>query len=335
MVLVVGGAGYIGSHILWLLREASAAHIVFDNLENGHRGALHGSPNFQGDLRNPADLDRCFAEHPEIDSVINFAAYIAVGESEREPAKYWKNNTAGMLNLLEAMQKAKVGRLVFSSTAAIYGEPLYVPLDEKHPKKPTSCYGDTKLAVETMLANFDRSVGIKSVCLRYFNAAGAHPSGEIGEDHNPEEHLVPLAVAAALGRRPSLKVFGIDWDTIDGTCVRDYVHVLDLASAHLLALKHLRGRGESRQYNLGNGVGFSVRQVLDTVGHVLGTPVPTEVAPRRAGDPAKLIASSEAIREAWGWTPNRPELEEIVRDAYNWHRLHPAGYGDRPCSNIG
>ena len=327
MVLVVGGAGYIGSHVLWLLRDAGQDHLVFDNFENGHRESLHGSPSFQGDLRNIDDLKRCFEANPQIDGVMHFAAYIAVGESEREPAKYWKNNTAGVLNLLEAMQGVGVKRLVFSSTAAVYGEPQYVPLDESHPKKPTSCYGDTKLAVETMLANFDRAVGLKSVCLRYFNAAGAHPSGEIGEDHHPEEHLVPLAIAAALGRRASLKVFGTDWDTIDGTCVRDYVHVLDLAQAHLLALKHLRDGGESRQYNLGNGVGFSVRQVLDAVGRVIGTPVPAEDAPRRPGDPAKLIASSEAIRSAWGWSPQYPDLDEIVAHAYDWHRGHPNGYG--------
>jgi UDP-glucose 4-epimerase len=257
---------------------------------------------------------------------MHFAAYISVGESERLPEKYWGNNTSGVLNILEAALHADVRKLVFSSTAAIFGEPQYVPIDENHPKAPTSCYGDTKLAVERMLENFDRAHGLKSVCLRYFNAAGADPSGMIGEDHDPEEHLIPLAISAAMGRRPSLKVFGTDWDTPDGTCVRDYIHVADLADAHLLAVNHLRGGGESRQYNLGNGRGFSVREVLDTVGRVAGRPVPAEDAPRRPGDPAKLIASSEAIRRHWGWAPRFPELESIVEHAWQWHEGHPHGY---------
>jgi UDP-glucose 4-epimerase len=326
MILVVGGAGYIGSHMIKLLREAGETHLVFDNLEQGHEEALKGSKLFKGDLRDPATLKTCFEQNPAIDVVMHFAAYISVGESEKEPAKYWENNTCGVLNLLEAMCNAKLNKLVFSSTAAIFGEPQYVPIDEKHPKDPTSCYGDTKLAVERMLAKFDSAYNLKSVCLRYFNAAGADPSGEIGEDHHPEEHLVPLAIAAALGHRGSLKVFGTDWDTPDGTCVRDYIHVNDLADAHLLAVKHLRGNGDSRHYNLGNGRGFSVRQVLDTVSKVGGKPVPAEDAPRRAGDPAKLIASSEAIQKDWGWKPKYPELEQIVRDAWNWHEKHPDGY---------
>lgn len=329
MILVIGGAGYIGSHMVKLLRDRGTPHLVLDNFEQGHRRAIGGSPFFEGDLRKPDDLRRCFAENPGIDLVMHFAAYIAVGESERAPGKYWGNNTSGVLNILEAMREAGVGRIVFSSTAAIFGEPDYVPIDENHPKSPTSCYGDTKLAVERMLASFDRAHGLKSVCLRYFNAAGADPSGEIGEDHHPEEHLVPLAISAAMGTRPSLKVFGTDWDTPDGTCVRDYVHVADLADAHLLAVDHLRAGGESRQYNLGNGRGFSVREVLDTVGRVAGRPVPAEDADRRPGDPAKLIASSEAIRRDWGWTPRHPELETIVAHAWKWHEGHPHGYGDR------
>ncbi len=326
MILVVGGAGYIGSHMIQLLRHSGQEHLVFDNLEQGHGEALHGSPLFQGDLRDPDSLRACFDAYPQIDSVINLAAYIAVGESEKVPYKYWNNNTSGVAHLLQAMVEHDVKRFVFSSTAAIFGEPQYVPIDEEHPKNPTSCYGDTKLTVERMLSNFDRANGMKSICLRYFNAAGAEPSGRIGEDHSPEEHLVPLAIAAVLGRRPSLKIFGTDWDTPDGTCIRDYIHVLDLAQAHEMAINHLRAGGKSDQFNLGNGVGFSVRQVMDEVGRVAGTPVPAEDAPRRAGDPARLIASSEKIRHAWGWKPVYPELATIVEHAYQWHENHPNGY---------
>ncbi len=329
MILVVGGAGYIGSHMIRLLREAGEAHLVLDNLEAGHRAAIGESPFVEGDLRDRASLDKVFADHPEIDSVIHMAAYISVGESEAEPGKYWENNTAGVLNLLEAMRVAKVNKFVFSSTAAVFGEPQYTPIDEKHPKDPTSVYGDTKLAVERMLDGYDRAHGLRSVCLRYFNACGASPDSSIGEDHHPEEHLVPLAIYAAMGRRAALKVFGTDWPTPDGTCVRDYVHVLDLATAHLLAIKHLRADGDSRKYNLGNGRGFSVREVLDTVGKVSGKPVPANDAPRRPGDPAVLIASSEGIRGAWGWKPQYTDLEVIVRHAWAWHESHPNGYGDR------
>ena len=328
MILVVGGAGYIGSHMLKLLRDQGEAHLVFDNFENGHRDALQGSDAVEGDLRNPNDLLEAFARHRDIDVVMHFAAYISVGESVREPSKYWHNNTAGVLNLLDAMRKAGINKFVFSSTAAIFGEPQYVPIDEEHPKNPTSPYGQTKLAVERMLQDFDPGHGLKSVCLRYFNAAGADPEGKIGEDHDPEEHLIPVAMQAALGNRPAMKVFGTDYDTPDGTCVRDYIHVLDLAQAHLAAVKHLRAGGESRQYNLGNGKGFTVRQVLDTTEKVIGKPVPREDGPRRPGDPATLIASSEKITKDWNWKPKYPDLETIIRHAWEWHRTHPAGYGD-------
>ncbi|MEA2553225.1 MAG: UDP-glucose 4-epimerase [Fimbriimonadaceae bacterium] len=330
MILVVGGAGYIGSHMLKLLRDEGEEHLVFDNFEQGHRSALQGSAAVQGDLRNPNDLLRVFAEHPGIDVVMHFAAYISVGESVREPSKYWHNNTAGVLNLLDAMRKAGIERFVFSSTAAIFGEPQYVPIDEEHPKNPSSPYGQTKLAVEKMLADFDRGYSTKSVALRYFNAAGADPTGQIGEDHEPEEHLIPVAILAALGRRPPMKVFGTDYDTPDGTCVRDYVHILDLARAHLLAVRHLRQGGQSGQYNLGNGRGFTVREVLDTVEKVIGMPVPREDGPRRPGDPAKLIASSEKISKDWGWKPQYPDLQTIVEHAWEWHRTHPVGYADHP-----
>jgi UDP-glucose 4-epimerase len=328
MILVVGGAGYIGSHMLKLLREQNEPHIVFDNFENGHRAALQGSNAIQGDLRNPNDLGDAFSKNKNIDVVMHFAAYISVGESVREPSKYWRNNTAGVLNLLDAMREANVNRFVFSSTAAIFGEPQYVPIDEEHPKNPTSPYGQTKLAVEKMLEDFDRGNNLKSVALRYFNASGADPSGEIGEDHDPEEHLIPVAILSALGKRPPMKVFGSDYDTPDGTCVRDYVHVLDLAQAHLAAVNHLRSNGESRRYNLGNGKGFSVRQVLDTTEKVIGKKVPREDGPRRPGDPATLIAGSEKISKDWGWKPRYPDLETIVQHAWKWHNSHPEGYAD-------
>jgi UDP-glucose 4-epimerase len=328
MVLVVGGAGYIGSHMLKVLRENGVEHLVFDNLEQGHRAAVLESPLFVGDLRNQDDLDRVFRENPNIDLVMHFAAYIAVGESVQDPGKYYENNTAAVLRLLETMREAGVNKFVFSSTAAIFGEPQYVPIDESHPKAPTSPYGASKWMVERILDDFDRAYGLKSVCLRYFNAAGADPEHRIGEDHHPETHLIPVAILAATGKLPPLKIFGTDYDTPDGTCVRDYIHILDLAQAHLLAVKHLSDGHDSRRYNLGNGQGFSVRQVIETVEKVTGLQVPRSEAPRREGDPARLIASSQAVRDAWGWNPKYPDLEEIVSHAWEWHRSHPDGYGD-------
>lgn len=322
MILVVGGAGYIGSHMLKLLREEGEAHLVFDNLEQGHEEALQGSPLFRGDLRNPEDLKRVFAENPGIDLVMHFAAYISVGDSVREPSRYFQNNTTAVIGLLDAMREAGISKFVFSSTAAIFGEPKYVPIDEDHPKSPESPYGDTKLMVERILSAFDTAYDLKAVCLRYFNAAGADPDGVIGEDHQPETHLIPVAILAAMGKAPGLKLFGTDYDTPDGTCVRDYIHVLDLAQAHLLAVRHLRAGGDSRRYNLGNGQGFSVRQVIDAVQKVTELTVPYEEAPRRPGDPARLIAASDRIRAEWGWNPAYPELETIVGHAWNWHRKH-------------
>lgn len=327
MILVVGGAGYIGSHMCKVLRDQRLNHIVLDNFSSGHRQAIAGSDVIEGDLRSRADLDRAFSAH-EIDLVMHFGAFISVGESVRDPAKYFDNNTCGVLTLLDSMRAHRVGQFVFSSTAAVFGEPHYVPIDEDHPKAPTSPYGESKLMVERILAAYDRAYGLRSVCLRYFNAAGADPSGAMGEDHAPEEHLIPVAIQAALGQRPALKVFGSDYDTPDGTCVRDYVHILDLASAHLLAAEHLRSGGESRQYNLGNGQGFSVRQVLDTVQRVSGRTVPHEEAERRPGDPARLIASADRVRRDWGWSPEYPALETIVEHAWRWHAGHPNGYAD-------
>jgi UDP-glucose 4-epimerase len=328
MIMVVGGAGYIGSHMCKLLREAGESYFVFDNLEQGHGKALQGADLVQGDLRNASDVRQAIAsKNPDV--VMHFAAYISVGESVREPGKYWHNNTEGVRLLLEEMRQANVSKFVFSSTAAIFGEPQYVPIDEEHPKNPTSPYGDSKLAVERMLPAYDRAFGIKSVALRYFNAAGADPDGVLGEDHHPEEHLIPVALDAALGKRVALKIFGTDYDTPDGTCVRDYIHILDLAQAHLLAVNHLRSGGESRQYNLGNGQGFSVRQVIDTVEQTIGRQVPKEEADRRPGDPATLVASSEKIRRDWGWTPKYPDLGTIAQHAWQWRQANPNGYGDK------
>ncbi|CAN5444460.1 UDP-glucose 4-epimerase GalE [soil metagenome] len=326
MILVLGGAGYIGSHMLQLLREEGEAHLVFDNLEQGHRAAVVDSPLFIGDLRSADDLRRVFSENPEIDTVMHFAAYISVGESVTDPAKYFQNNTTAVIGLLDMMREFGIKRFVFSSTAAIFGNPQYVPIDENHPKAPESPYGESKLMVERVLEAYDRAYGIKSVCLRYFNASGGDPEARIGEDHRPETHLVPLAIWAAMGRGKGLKLFGTDYDTIDGTCVRDYVHVCDLASAHHLAVQHLRNDGDSRRYNLGNGECFIVRQVIETVEKVGGKPVPFEEGPRREGDPATLIASSAAIRADWGWKPKYPDLETIVGHAWKWYESHPNGY---------
>jgi UDP-glucose 4-epimerase len=325
MILVVGGAGYIGSHVCRLLRDQGVQHCIFDNLEEGHREAIQGSNLVIGDLRNLDDVQAAI-QKTRPDLVMHFGAYISVGESVREPGKYFRNNTAGVLNLLQAMAEQSVSRFVFSSTAAVYGEPNYVPIDEEHPKHPTSPYGESKYAVERMLPSFERAYGLKSVCLRYFNAAGAHPSGEIGEAHRVEEHLVPLAILAALGKRASLKVFGTDYPTPDGTCVRDYVHVMDLASAHVLAVKHLLDGGSSEQFNLGSGNGFSVREVIQTVEKATGREVPHEDADRRPGDPARLIASSDKVRSMLGWCPQYDDLKVIVGDAWRWHSTHPNGY---------
>jgi UDP-glucose 4-epimerase len=326
MVLVIGGAGYIGSHVCRLLRLAGEPHLAFDNLERGFQASLPGTRLIVGDLRDPQALKRLFAERPDIDVVMHFAAYIEVGESVLHPARFWRNNTYGVMVLLEAMREAGLDKIVFSSTAAIYGEPQAVPIPETHPTLPTSPYGDTKLAVERMLEAFDAAYGLRSVRLRYFNAAGAAEGGQIGEAHDPETHLIPRAILAAMGALPELKVFGTDYDTPDGTCLRDYVHVDDLAEAHLLAVRWLRDGGASRTFNLGNGEGCSVRQVIGAVSRATGLSVPHGEAPRRAGDPARLIASSEAIQREFGWRPRYAELDAIVRTAWEWHRGHPRGY---------
>ena len=328
MVLVVGGAGYIGSHICKLLRELGEPHIVFDNLEKGHLASIPGSKLFRGDLRNQSDIERVFAENQDIETVMHFAAYIEVGESVAKPSEFYENNVIGVKRLIDCMVDRQVKQFIFSSTAALFGEPKYSPIDEAHPVGPTNPYGETKLAVERMLAAYDQAYGLKSVCLRYFNASGADPEGQLGEDHHPESHLIPLILFAALGKRDSIKVFGVDYPTPDGTCVRDYIHVSDLAKAHVLALKHLRQAGESKRFNLGNGIGFSVQEVIKAAKSVTGLPINVVVADRRPGDSPILVGSSEAIRREWGWVPEYPDLTTIIEHAYRWFVSHPDGYGD-------
>ncbi|CAM3968794.1 UDP-glucose 4-epimerase GalE [Cohnella lubricantis] len=324
-VLVTGGAGYIGSHAVAALLEKGEEVVVVDNLYQGHREAVLGGKLYVGDLRDEAFLAQVFAEN-EIDGVIHFAANSLVGESMENPGKYYHNNVYGTLCLLEAMKKADVKYIVFSSTAATYGEPEKVPIEEFDRTQPTNTYGETKLAMEKMIRWFDVAHGVKYVSLRYFNAAGAHESGKIGEDHSPETHLIPLVLQVALGQREFISVFGEDYPTEDGSCIRDYIHVSDLADAHLLALDRLRKGGDSAVYNLGSGSGSSVKQVIETVREVTGHPIPVRVQERRAGDPAVLIASSERARSELGWSPRREKLSDIVASAWEWHREHPNGY---------
>lgn len=325
-VLVTGGAGYIGSHAVAALLEKGEQVVVVDNLAQGHRKAVLGGKLYVGDLRDSEFLAKVFAEN-EIDGVIHFAASSLVGESMQDPAKYYHNNVYGTLCLLEQMHKAGVNNIVFSSTAATYGEPERTPIDEFDRTLPTNTYGETKLAMERMIRWFDVAHGIKYVSLRYFNAAGAHESGRIGEDHSPETHLVPLVLQVALGQRPHISVFGDDYPTADGTCVRDYIHVSDLADAHLLALERLRNGGESGIFNLGSGQGFTVKQVIEVAREVTGREIPAKFEPRRAGDPATLVASSARARQELGWTPRRDRLEDIISSAWQWHSNHPEGYG--------
>jgi len=324
-VLVTGGAGYIGSHAVAALLEKGEQVVIVDNLYQGHRDAILGGKFYEGDLRNRDFLAKVFEEN-DIDGVIHFAANSLVGESMKDPGKYYHNNVYGTLCLLEQMQKAGVSRIVFSSTAATYGEPERVPIDEYDRTVPTNAYGETKLSMEKMIRWFDVAHGIKFVSLRYFNAAGAHESGKIGEDHSPESHLVPLVLQVALGQREFISVFGDDYATEDGTCIRDYIHVSDLADAHILALERLRQGGDSAIYNLGSGNGYSVKQVIDVSREVTGHPIPAKIEARRAGDPAVLIASSERARKELGWAPKRDKLEAIVKSAWEWHRANPNGY---------
>ena len=319
-VLVTGGAGFIGSHMVDRLIRQGFEVTVLDTLEKGHREAVHPKAAFVlGNCGDPALLETLFAERP-VDAVMHFAAYIEAGESMQVPERFLVNNTARPLALLQAMLQAGVKRFVFSSTAAIYGDPAYTPIDEEHPKDPTNAYGYAKLLVEGSLAWLRRLRGLEYAALRYFNAAGC--SEHLGEDHHPETHLIPLVLDVALGRRAAIKLFGTDYPTPDGTCVRDYIHVEDLVSAHILALEALGPR--PLVYNLGNGQGYSVREVVEVARRVTGHPIPVEEAPRRPGDPAILVASSEKIRKELGWTPQRPDLEGIIESAWRW-RKHRVG----------
>jgi UDP-glucose-4-epimerase GalE len=324
-VLVTGGAGYIGSHAAKALYQAGYRVVVFDNLVAGHREAVRYGDFVEGDIRDVAAVRHALTTH-EVRAVMHFAAFLDVAESVLNPVAYYRNNVVGALSVLEAMVAEAVGLIVFSSTCATYGEPVETPIVETHSQHPINSYGETKLAVERALVHFERAYGLRSATLRYFNAAGADPEGEIGEDHSPEIHLIPRAIAAALGG-PALQVFGDDYPTPDGTCLRDYVHVSDLADAHRQALEMLVRTGRSGAYNLGTGRAHSVREVIDTVSRVTGRKVPYEVAPRRPGDPAVLVAAPGKARAELEWTPQFADLDSLVATAWQWHRTHPGGYG--------
>jgi UDP-glucose 4-epimerase len=318
-ILVCGGAGYIGSHMARRLQEAGHEVIVFDNLSTGHAKAVEDQCLVQGDIRDRDALDRVFAQF-RIDAAMHFCASSLVGESIRKPLDYWENNLGGSLVLIDAMCRAGVGRLVFSSTAAVFGEPLAPRIDEDHPRNPVNPYGASKRAVEDVLAQLGESDGFRSVSLRYFNAAGASLDGRLGESHHPETHLIPNVLRTALGQQAGLKVFGDDYPTPDGSCVRDYVHVLDLVEAHLLALEAMDDGLAVRRFNLGNGEGYSVLDVIRTTERLLGHPIDFERAPRRPGDPPALVADSRLAREVLGWNPRHAALETIIDTALRWHR---------------
>lgn len=325
-ILVLGGAGYIGSHTVYELIDKGADVVVVDNLETGHIEAVHPKARFyKGDIRSRGFIDSVF-ENEEIHAVIHFAANSLVGESMVDPLKYYDNNVCGTKVLLESMIAHDVRKIVFSSTAATYGEPENIPILEDDRTCPTNAYGETKLSMEKMMKWTDVAHGLKYVALRYFNACGAHESCCIGEAHSPETHLIPLILQVPLGQREFISIFGDDYDTKDGTCIRDYIHVTDLAQAHILAVKYLLDGGESNIFNLGNGVGFTVKEVIETAKKATGLEIDARIAPRRAGDPARLIASSDKARAVLGWNPQHADLEEIITSAWKWHSTHPHGF---------
>lgn len=321
-ILVTGGAGYIGSHTVQALQGAGYRVIILDNLVSGHRDLVENvlrAKLIVGDISDRTLLDEVFSTY-EIAAVIHFAAYAYVGESVREPAKYYRNNVVGTLTLLEAMLAASVKNIVFSSTCATYGIPQSVPVTEEQPQNPINPYGISKLMVEKILSDFDQAYGLKSICFRYFNAAGADVAGRLGEDHTPETHLIPLVLQTALGKRDSVSILGTDYPTPDGTCIRDFIHVVDLAQAHVLGLEQLLKVGESNIFNLGNANGFSVREVIETAKLVTGKPIQVTECDRRPGDPPILVGSSEKARRILGWHPQYPDLEDILLHAWNWHQ---------------
>ena len=325
-ILVLDGAGYIGSHTVYELIDNGYDVVIVDNLETGYKAAVHPKARFyQGDIRSREFIDSVF-DQEKIDGVIHFAANSLVGESMTKPLKYYDNNLCGTKVLLESMVAHDINRIVFSSTAATYGEPERIPIMEEDRTCPTNCYGETKLSMEKMFKWTSLAHGMKFVSLRYFNACGAHKSGEIGEAHNPESHLIPLILQVPNGKRPEISIFGDDYDTKDGTCIRDYIHVTDLAQAHILAMEYLVKGGDNAIFNLGNGVGFTVNEVIETARRVTGHPIPAKVCPRRAGDPAQLIASSQKARDILGWKPQYDDLETIISSAWNWHKNHPNGF---------
>ncbi len=325
-ILVLGGAGYIGSHTVYELIEAGENVVVVDNLETGFRKAVHPDAKFyQGDIRDRAFIDSVF-EKEDIDGVIHFAANSQVGESMVNPLKYYNNNLCGTEVLLESMIAHGINKIVFSSTAATYGEPERIPILETDRTVPTNCYGETKLSMEKMFKWTANANDLRFVSLRYFNACGAHPNGKIGEAHNPETHLIPLILQVPNGKREFISIFGNDYETKDGTCVRDYIHVNDLAQAHILAMEYLRKGNDSNIFNLGNGVGFTVKEVVETARKVTGHSIPAKEEPRRAGDPSTLIASSKKAKDILGWKPKFDDLETIITTAWNWHKNHPNGY---------
>ena len=328
MILVCGGAGYIGSHTVYELVDRGEEVIVLDNLQTGHRAAVHSMAKFyNGDIRDRKFLDKVFSER-KIEAVIHFAANSLVGESIIDPLKYYDNNVYGTQVLLEAMNKYNVKKIVFSSTAAVYGEPENPLILESDTTNPTNPYGETKLAMEKMFKWADRAYGIKYISLRYFNVAGAHVKAEIGEDHNPETHLIPLILQVPLGKREEISIFGEDYSTHDGTCIRDYIHVTDIADAHILALEKLRRDRSSDIYNLGNGEGFSVKEMIEAARGVTGHPIPAKVTDRRPGDPPKLVASSKKAMEELGWRPRFRNVEDIIKSAWKWHQNRPNGFKD-------
>ena len=325
-ILVCGGAGYIGSHAVHQLIEKGESVVIVDNLQTGHRDAVHPKAKFyEGDIRDADVLDKIFTENA-IDTVVHFAANSLVGESVEKPLKYFNNNVYGMQILLESMVKHSVDKIVFSSTAAVYGEPKRIPILEDDPTEPTNPYGESKRIMEKMMKWVSRANGVRFVSLRYFNAAGAIEDGSIGEDHNPESHLIPLILQVPMGKRDHITVFGEDYPTPDGTCLRDYIHVIELADAHVLAIDYLRKGGESNIFNLGNGRGFSVKEMIEAAKKATGRDIKVEIGARRAGDPAQLIASSEKAKKVLGWRPKYTDVKQIIQTAWTFHQKHPEGY---------